>query len=322
MRTRRELLLGALALSCTRAWAQPKAYPAQPINVVVPYAPGGNLDVVTRIVTGAMGRILNTSFVIDNRAGAGGLIGHEYAMRATPDGYTLVTTANGSYAVSPLLAGKKSFTAAEFTAVGMIGETPMVLEVPAASPYKSYEEFAAAARAKPGRISIGHSGNGTTNHVAVLRLQQALGTTFAIVPYKGSGPGLNDLLGNQVDAFMDQLTSSLPHLNSGRLKPLAVTSRERANELPKVPSLAELGLKDFNVVTASGLLVPAKTPAAVVATLNAALNKALAEPEVQKQLATLGSTAKPMTPQAFAAFLDAEDASAEALAKQGLLKSE
>ncbi len=315
-------LAGGTAMALGRqAWAAP-AYPARPITVVVPYAPGGNLDITGRVITTAMGALMPATFVIDNRPGAGGVVGHELVARAQPDGYTLIVTANGSFAYAPrLVHGSKPFKPADFAPIGFMAETPLVLEVPTRGPYKRYEDFIAAAKAAPGKISIGHSGNGTTNHIAILFLEKAAGVRFNIIPYKGSGPGLNDLLGGQLDAFIDQLPSSSPHLKTGNLRPLAMTSAHRANDLPQVQTLQELGLAGFDVTTTAGLMAPAGTPPAVIAQLNQALNKALEQAEVKQKMANLGSAVRLGSAADFTSYLASEDKKGEQLASEGLLQA-
>ncbi|WP_179284049.1 tripartite tricarboxylate transporter substrate binding protein [Bordetella genomosp. 10] len=315
-------LAGGAALALNRGAAAAPAYPARPITVVVPYAPGGNLDITGRAITSAMGAIMHASFVIDNRPGAGGVVGHELVARAQPDGYTLIVTANGSFAYAPrLVHGSKPFKPADFAPIGYMAETPLVLEVPARSRYASYQEFIAAAKAAPGKISIGHSGNGTTNHIAILLLEKATGARFNIIPYKGSGPGLNDLLGGQLDAFVDQLPSSLPHLKAGNLKPLAMTSASRASDLPQVRTLQELGVAGFDVTTTAGLMAPAGTPPAIIAQLNQVLNQALGQADVKQKMANLGSTVKQGSAAEFTAYLASEDKKGEQLASEGLLRA-
>lgn len=309
------------ALQVPSAMAQDK-YPTQPITLIVPFAPGGNLDIVARAVSVPMGQILKQSIILDNRAGAGGVIGHELAARAAPNGYTLVASANGSFAVTPRLTpGRRPFVAADFVGVGMIAITPLVLEVPAGGPYKTFKDFLAYAKANPGKVSVAHPGNGTTNHIAILRLQEALNIQLNIVPYKGSAPALNDLLGKQVDAMVDQLPSSLPHIRSNKLRALAVTTQARATDLPDVATLAELGAPGFDISTATGILAPAKTPADVVAQVNKALNTALAEKDVQARIRQMGSIPTPMSVAEFQAYLKDEDRKAEALLASGALKA-
>lgn len=298
-------------------------YPTRPITIIVPFAPGGNLDVTARIVGAELSKILGQPVAVDNKAGAGGAIGHQALARANPDGYTLLTTANGSFAVTPRLQqGKRPFEAKEFAPIGMIGITPLVLEVHGTEKFKNFKEFLSYAKANPGQITVGHSGNGTTNHVAILQLEEAAGIKLNIVPYKGSGPALSDLLGGQIDAVVDQLPSSMSYLKSGKLSPLAVTTTQRAPDLPEVPTFVESGLKNFNVSTASGLLAPANTPAMVIEQLNKALNLALQNKDVAGRLISLGSAPTPMSSKEFGEFLMNEDAKAEALVKRGVLVAE
>jgi tripartite-type tricarboxylate transporter receptor subunit TctC len=315
------LVATAVAFVAT-AQAEP-SYPSRPVTIIVPYAAGGNLDVTARVVTTAMGAITKQAFVIQNRPGAGGILGHQVGARSDPDGYTLVTTANGSFAYAPRsVAQKSAFKATDFAPIGALAITPLVLEVPADSRFKTFKAFLDYARANPGRLSIGHAGNGTTNQIAILLMQQATGAVFNPIPYKGAGIGVNDLLGHQLDAFVDQLPSSLPHIQAHQLRALALTTKDRARDLPGTATLQELGLKGFDISTTTGLLAPAHTPASIVRTLNRVLNQALAEPEVRKRLRDLGSDAEPTTPEAFTAYLVGEDAKAAELAKKGLLKPE
>ena len=313
-------LLAGLPVSA--AWSQ-AAFPNQPITVIVPFSPGGNLDMTARIVTGAMQQSLGQTFVIDNRAGAGGVIGHQVGSRAPANGYTLTMTATGSLIYTPRLqAGKRPFMTADFAPVGMAAITPLVLEVPAGGRFKDIQSLLAFAKANPGQVTVGHSGNGTSNHISILELQDAAGVQFNIVPYKGSGPALTDLLGGQIDAIVDQLLSSMSYLQTGKLRGLAVTTATRAADLPNVPTLAESGFKDFDVSTSAGLLAPAKTPEPVLQALNKALNDALNDPAVKKRLHELGAEAKPMSMADYKRYLATQEAEADALIKKGSLKPE
>ena len=303
------------------AFAQ-ATYPSRPITIIVPYPPGGNLDVVTRLISPSMSQSLGQTIVVDNRPGAGGLIGHGLTARAPADGYTILTTANGSLAYAPKLQPTPPFKAADFAALGSIAETPMVLEVNASARYKSVADFLAYAREHPGQVTIGHSGNGTTNHVAILLLEQAAHVKFNIVPYKGSAPAVTDLLAGQIDAVVDQLPSSMPFLRDGRFHALAMTTKQRSADFPDIPTLAESGIAGFDVTTMTGLLAPAGTPGPVVDALNKALDDALKDPGIQEKLHKLGGIAHPSTPAQFQAFLVSEEAKADALIKSGALKSE
>jgi len=312
----RVLLLAA----CTAGFAFAQSFPSKPVKIVVPFAPGGNLDVTARLVGESMSKQLGQPFVVENRAGAGGAIGSEAVAKAPPDGYTLVAGTTATTIVSPLMVPNPPYGLESFTPVGMMAVTPLILEVPAASAYKDFKAYLAYSKANPGKVTIGHSGNGTTNHVAILLLQDALKVQWNIVPYKGSGPALIDLVGGQIDSMMDQTSSSLPQIQAGKLRAIAVGTKSRIPELPQVPTLQEEGVADFEAATPSALLAPAGTPADVLKVLNAALNKALADPAVHKRLVELGSDPRPMDPAQFAAYLRAEDGKLKALVKAGLLK--
>ena len=311
-----------LLAACVFGTASAQTFPSKPVKIVVPFAPGGNLDVTARLVGESMAKQLGQPFVVENRAGAGGALGSEVVAKSPPDGYTLVAGTTATTIVSPLLVPNPPYRLESFTPVGLMAVTPLLLEVPAASPYKDFKAYLAHVTSNPGKVTIGHSGNGTTNHVAILLLQEALKVHWNIVPYKGSGPALIDLVGGQIDSMMDQTSSSLPQIQGGKLRALAVGTRARLGDLPHVPTLIEEGVKDFEAVTPSGLLAPAGTPADVVKILNTALNKALADPAIAKRLKELGSEVQPMDAAQFASFLRAEEAKLQGLVKAGLLKGE
>jgi tripartite-type tricarboxylate transporter receptor subunit TctC len=322
MRTRFAKSIGAslAALATGAALAQP--YPSKPVKIVVPFAPGGNLDVTARILAESMAKQLGQPFVVENRAGAGGALGSEAVAKSPADGYTLVAGTTATAIVSPMLVPNPPYQLQSFAPVGMMAITPLVLEVPAASPHGEFKSYLAHVKANPGKVTIGHSGNGTTNHIAILQLQDALKVQWNIVPYKGSGPALIDLIGGQIESMVDQTSSSLPQIQAGKLKALAVGTRSRIADLPNVPTLAEQGVKDFEAVTPSGLFAPANTPPPVLRTLNTALNKALADPAIKKRLAELGSEVRPMTVEQFERFLQDEEKKLKALAKSGVLKGD
>jgi len=312
----------ALAASIVACGAFAQAYPAKPVRIVVGFAPGGNLDLTARLFGEAMSKELGQPFVIENRAGAGGAIGQEYVSKAAPDGYTLAIGTTGTTVVSPLLigGGKPPYALGDFAPIGMLAVAPLVLEVPASSPYKDVASFLANVRANPGKVSIGHSGNGTTNHIAILLLEDAMKLQFNVVAYKGSGPMLVDLVGGQIDSGLDQTSSSLPQVRAGKLRALAVCTRKRLADLPDVPTLDESGATGYEAVTPSGLFAPAGTPPEVVKVLNAAIGHALAQPAIQKRLAELGSEIRPMSSEEFTKFMQEEEARLKALAARGVLK--
>jgi tripartite-type tricarboxylate transporter receptor subunit TctC len=314
--------VGALVASLATGVVLAQAYPSKPVKIVVPFAPGGNLDVTARLLGESMAKQLGQPFVIENRAGAGGALGSDAVAKSAPDGYTLVAGTTATTIVSPLLIPNSPYQLQSFAPIGMMAVTPLVLEVPAASPHNDFKSYLAYVKANPGKVTIGHSGNGTTNHVAILQLQDALKVSWNIVPYKGSGPAIVDLMGGQIDSMVDQTSSSLPQIQGGKLKALAVGTRARIADLPNVPTLAELGLKNFEAVTPSGLFAPANTPPEVVKTLNTALNKALADPAIRKRLAELGSEVRPLSAAEFDGFLREEEKKLKALVKSGVLKAD
>ena len=315
------LAIGAIAVDRTASAQAP--YPDRLIRLIVPFAPGGNADLTGRLFAEALAKRLGQQIVVENRGGAGGAIGSEQLAKSPPDGYTLGLGSTGTYLVSPrMTGGKPPYTLASFAPVALLNTSSMVIEVGAQNAIKDWPGFLAYVRANPGKLTIGHPGNGSTNHLALLRLQKALGITFNIVPYKSMGPALADLLAGQIDAVIDQIPASIGHIRSGRLIPIAVTSAKRASQLPDTPTLQQLGVKDFDAATPLVLMAPAGTPEAIVAKLNAAVNEAVADPAMREKMAGLGAETETMTPQALASFLQKEDVAIDELAKSGLLKAE
>lgn len=322
MSLHRRTLLLAPALLALPARAQ--SYPDKPIRLVVPFAPGGNADITGRLFSEALAKRLGQSVVVENRGGAGGAIGSEQVANSAADGYSIVLGSTGTFLVSPrMTGGKPPYTLASFAPVAMLATSSMVLEVNASSAIKDWPAMLAYLKANPGKLTVGHPGNGSTNHLALLQLQKAAGVSFNIVPYKSMGLALNDLLAGQIDAAIDQIPASIGHIRGGKLRPIVVTSRKRAGQLPDVPTLAESGVADFDSQTPLVLLAPAGTPDVVVGKLNAAVNDALADPAVKKRLAELGNEElQAMAPAELAAFLRKEDQVVAELAKSGLLKPE
>ncbi len=312
-------LLAALATAACALPAFAQKFPQKPVTLVVPFAPGGNLDVVARTLAPALGQVLGQSVIVDNRAGAGGAIGASYVARAQPDGYTLLVSTPNALVVLPLMT-KTSYQLDNFAPIGLAATTPLVIAVRGQGPYKDIDAVLSAARSKPGQVTAGHAGPGTTNHIALLQLEQAGKLSLNTVPYKGSAPALTDLLGGQIDLVVDQLTSSAAHIQSGMLRAVAVMSKDRDPALPNVPTLREAGLKDFDATTATGLLAPAGTPQEMISALNAALRKALADDTVKRRLVSVGSPGRASSPDEWLATLKKEDASAHVLAKTGKLK--
>ncbi len=312
----------ALALAPCVGGAHAQKFPSKTLTLVVPFAPGGNLDVVARTLAPALERVLGKSVIVDNRAGAGGSIGAAYVARANADGHTLLISTPNAIAVLPQVV-KVPYRLDSFQPVGLVATTSLVIVVRASdSRIPDIGALLAKARANPDAVTTGHAGPGTTNHIAILQLEAAGRLKLNAVPYRGSAPALTDLMGGQIDLVVDQLTSSAPHIRAGTLRVLAVMSRERDPALPNVPTLREAGLADFDATTATGLLAPAGTAQESVQVLNAALRKALDEDSVKNRLLSVGSVARVSSPQEWGSQLQQEASGATALAKAGKLKAE
>lgn len=302
-----------------RAMAQ--TFPSKPIRWIAPFAAGGNYDVTSRLVGEAMSRQLGQTVLIDNRPGAGGIVGTEAAANAPADGYTVVMGSFSVLFVAPYLAGKPSMVPL-FAPISLLSTVPMVVVAKADGRFSDMRSVLAAAKAKPGTVSVGHAGNGTTNHIAILRLQVNEGVEFNIIPYKGSGPGLTDLMAGQIELYVDQLTTSLPHIKSGKLKGLLAVGLERIPQLPDVPTLKDIGSKPFDGGTTAGLLARVETPKPVLSTLNGAVVAALKDQAVAAKLGELGATVRPTTMDEFTAYMKDQEISVGELVKSGLLKPE
>ncbi len=309
----------AAALTATTSTAQ---IPAKPITMVVPFAAGGNLDLVARTIAPPMAKLLGQPIVVQNKAGAGGAIGASEVARADPDGSTLLVSTPNAIVVLPKMA-PTPYDISSFASVGLISSTSQVLVIKADNAkFKTMAEFLAYVKSHPGKVSIAHSGIGTTNHVAIMQLQAVAGLDMNVVAYKGSGPAIIDLLGGQIDVLLDQLSSSINHIKSGRAAALTVLSNERDPLLPEAPGTREVGLLALDVSTTTGLLAPAKTPVATLEALNAALNSVLQDEQVREQLLKIGSIARPGSSAIFTNMLQKEETQAKVLAASGKLKAD
>jgi tripartite-type tricarboxylate transporter receptor subunit TctC len=319
---RRQVLISTAALlaAAPLVRAQAPKFPTRPITLVVPFAPGGNIDVVARSIAPALQQQLGQNVIVDNRAGGGGVVGATMVANAPADGHTLLVTTPNAIVVLPVMT-KTPYKPDAFVAIGSLSTTSLVIDVRANDTrFKDVAALLAYARANPGKLTAGHAGPGTTSHLALNQLADAARCQLTLVPYKGSAPALTDLMGGQIDMMVDQLTSSTPHLQSGALRALAVMSRERDPTIANVPTLRESGLADFEATTATGLLAPAATPKAVVDVLNAALAKVLADEQVKSRMLAVGSVAHGGPPKEFQQVLAREESNAQAMAKAGKLK--
>lgn len=297
----------AFALSGTSAFAQSESYPGKPIKWIVPFPPGGAMDTIARTLGEQMGQKLGQPLVIENRAGAGGNIGAEGVARAAPDGYTMLIVANGM-AVNKFLYGRLGYDPVKsFAPVSLVAVVPNVLVTNAAhSKARTVSEVIAQARAQPGKVSYASAGNGSSIHLAGELFASMAHVEMLHVPYRGSGPAITDLIGGQVDCMFDSVTSALPHIQSGTLRAIAVTTEKRSSALPNVPTVAEAGLPGYELTPWFAVFMPAGTPKAIVAKVNAALLDAMKTPTAMKRFASIGAEPIGSTPEQLATHLDAE----------------
>ncbi len=304
-----------------RAFAQ-SGFPTKPVTLIVPFAPGGNTDIVARSVAVSLAKVLGQSVVVDNRAGAGGSIGASLVSRAQPDGYTLLLCGAGVIVTVPEIV-KTQYTRANFAPIGLVNKSAMViLARKNDARFKNFQDFATYARAAEGKVMAAHSGPGTPNQLALIQLENLLKARFTSVSYKGSAPALVDLMGGQVDVHFDQVTSSLPYIKSGQLEPLAVLGPAQDPSLPGVKTVAELGFGTLDGTTYVGVLGPAGMPKDLQDKLAASLAQAVKDPYTVQNARELGSVAVSSTPQEFARILDAEYALASQSVKDGRLKAD
>ena len=300
------LFLAGLTVTAS-TWAQ--GYPSKPITLVVPFAAGGPTDVVSRILGAAMTKSLGQTVVVENKTGAGGTIAATYVSRATPDGYTFLIHHNGM-ATAPALYRKLNYKPlADFEYVSQVIDVPMTLVGRKDLPAKDFKELMAYAKANGAKINLAHAGLGAVSHLCGMLLRQAMGAEMTTVPYQGTGPAMNALLGGQVDLLCDQTTSTTPYIKADSVKLYGVTSSARVKTLPGTPTLAEQGLPGFQVVVWHGIYAPKGTPKEAVEKFGAALKAALHDPVVAQRLADLGATVASedkLSPTGLQAWLDKE----------------
>lgn len=304
---RRMAVFVLAALATIASSANAETYPSKPITLVIQYPVGGPSDMLARILVARLQSELGQPLIVEPRVGAGGNIGTDVVAKAKPDGYTLLLSASGPLAISPWLYKKLPYNPLkDLEPVARIAAVPLVLQVNKASPASDASGFMKMLKARPGTYTFGSSGNGTPQHLSVVLLQSMTGIEVIHVPYKGQAPMATDLMGGQVDFAIDSMVSAMPNLNTGRLRPLAVTSTQRSNLLPDVPTFQEIGVTGYEVLAWYGLLAPPGTPRPIVDQLNQAVRKVLDMPEVRKQVAALGSAPVHGTPEQFDAFIKSE----------------
>lgn len=301
------LVVSLLALAPHAMVQAQSSYSSRPIKLIVPFPPGGNVDVSARILAPELQKVLGQPVVVDNKAGASGTLGLDAVAKSPPDGYTIGVASPINHLTAPSLYPKLPYDSIkDFTPVGLIASVPMVLVVGPSLPARSVQELLTAAKAKPGGMTMASAGNGSGNHIVGELFQDATGTRFAHIPYKGSAPANSDLMGGHVDLHFDQLSSVLPLIKGGKLRPLAVTTTTRSAQLPEVPTLAEAGVPDFDASTTLGLVLPGGASPELVGKLSQALNTVLKNPAVKEAFVRLGSEARESSPAEYAAFIRSE----------------
>jgi len=298
-------------------------YPTRPIRMIVPYAPGGNVDISARIIAAPLGEILGQTVVVDNRPGAGGNLGASLVAKATPDGYTLLVGSSGPLSVNPVIFKSLPYDSLkDFAPISTVQAVPLVVLASPRAGINSVAELVTAAKARPGKLTMASAGAGTTNHFAIELFASMADIKVLHVPYKGSGPALSELLGGQVETMVDQLAASIGYVKDGRLKVLAVTTAQRASALPNTPTLDELGYKGYQAATLLGLLAPAGTPRPVIARLNAAVRKTMDNGAVSERFRGLGANPGASSPEEFSKRIRDELHQWQALVKKLDLKFE
>lgn len=309
----RRFALKAAALACAASFAalapatsMAQAYPTKPIRLIVNFPPGSSPDVVARAIGTPLSLALGQPVVIDNRAGASGLIGAEAVAKAAPDGYTLLVSAGSSFTMVPHMIGKMSFDPLkDFVPVAGIGRIDIFLVTRNDQPYRNFQEFVSYAKANPGKLSYSSAGNGTSPHIAGEMLKSMSGIYTVHIPYRGTTPALQDLLAGNVHYSFDS-GASVTHVKAGKLRLLATAGTKRSSQFPDTPTLNELGLKGFDAGTTHGLFAPAGTPKDVIERLNAEVNKLLANPQIAQQIRAIGAEPAPGTPAEFRASMGSD----------------
>jgi tripartite-type tricarboxylate transporter receptor subunit TctC len=302
---RRSFLLGTAALLAAPAFAQ--TYPSRPITLIVPFAPGGSTDVIARVVARGLRAELGQTVVVENHAGAGGSLGTGLVAKARPDGYTIGMGTASTLAINPAAYRSLPYDVRKDLApVTCIAVVPNIMSVNPSVPVKTFAEFIALAKSQPGKFSYGSSGNGSVSNLMGEQLKLAAGIGLVHVPYRGMGPAIRDAVAGQIQVLFDNLPTSLPHVQGGRLRALAVSGDRRVAALPDVPTFAELGFKELNWMAFFGLVAPAGTPPAVIARLNAAAVKAIAAPEVTRALELQQAVPVANSPEQFGGDIERE----------------
>lgn len=318
--TRRSLASLIAVAACLPFAAAAQEWPAKPIRIVVPFAAGGTSDILARALGERLQAALKQTVIIDNKAGAGGVIGADSVAKSAPDGTTFLLGTIASHAINPVLNPKMPYDAAkDFAPVILLGSISNVLLVGSDQPYKNVKELIAAVKAKPG-MPFASAGQGSSQHMSGEAFRLLAGVELTHVPYKGSAPAIQDVIGGQIPMSFETATVALPHIQSGKVRALAVTSAKRSKVLPDTPTLQEAGVAGFDVSSWQALYAPAGTPAAIVKRLNAEIEKIIAEPEMKARMDGLGLDHSPNTPEQFTAFGQSELVKWAKIVKDGNVK--
>lgn len=319
----RFLRLVALLLAASLPLAVPaqETWPAKPIRIVVPFAPGGTSDILARVLGERLAAALKQPVVVDNKAGAGGIIGADAVAKSPADGYTFLLGTIATHAINPVLMAKMPYDATrDFAPVILLGSISNVLLVGADQPYQSVRDLIAAAKAKPGDIAFAAAGQGSSQHMSGETFKVLTGVSMTFISYKGSAPAIQDLIGGQVPVSFETVTVALPHVKAGKARALAVTSAKRTRVLPDTPTMQEAGVPGFDVASWQALYAPAGMPPAIVARMNAEIEKILALPDVAARMDGLGLEHSANTPAQFAEFGRVELAKWARIARDGNIK--
>jgi tripartite-type tricarboxylate transporter receptor subunit TctC len=298
------ILVILLAVASQGTWAE---YPERPIRVIVPFAPGGNVDLTARTITPALAELLGRNVIVDNRGGAGGALGAEIVAGASPDGYTLLVGSTGLLTIAPVTNSKLRYDPLrDFAPISLISNVALVMLVNPSSPARSAQEFAALAKARSSQMTMASSGNFSTGQLAGALFQNLSGTRLIHVPYKGASLAVADLIGGHVEVMFDQVSSALGHIRGGRVRALALTAAARSPNLPQVPTMREAGFPGMEAGTFTAILAPAATPRTIIARLNAAINQVLAAKPARDGFAKQGAEIIGSTPELAGAYIRSE----------------
>jgi tripartite-type tricarboxylate transporter receptor subunit TctC len=323
----KRLMGSALAIVALSLNAAPisaaEAYPTRPIRLIIPFGPGASNDIVARIIAPRMSEGLGQAVVVDNRTGAGGIVAAELVAQAQPDGHTALMGSPGPLVVNPLLMPKLSYNPQrDFAPVTLVSIVPGVLVVHPAMPVKSVSELVALARGKPGQLNYASTGQGSVPHLSGELFKMLAKVDLVHVPYKGSAAAIADLLGGQINVFFDNVASALPFVKSGKLRGLAITTAKRSDQLPNLPTMIEAGVAGYESNSWNGIVMPAKTPKAVIDRFYAELVKALQVPDVRDRIAGVGAEVSGIAPTEFTKFMQRETQKWGRVVKEAGIKAE